>query len=92
MSVRERIVEKLQSNLAPIHLDVLDQSSDHLGHAGWRPGGETHFRVEIVTERFAGLDRLERHRLVHAALADELAGRVHALSIQARTPDESAND
>lgn len=90
MSVRERIAEKLQTGFSPNHLEVLDQSSDHVGHGGWRPGGGTHFRVEIVAERFAGLGRLARHRLVHETLADELAGGVHALSIQARTPDESS--
>lgn len=91
MSVRARIAAKLQAAFAPNHLEVLDQSEDHRGHAGARPGGETHFRVEIVADRFAGLGRLARHRLVNDALAEELAGRVHALSIQAKSPDEAAN-
>ncbi|MHA1524212.1 MAG: BolA family protein [Alphaproteobacteria bacterium] len=90
MNVRARIIEKLQVAFTPDHLEVLDQSEDHRGHGGWRPGGETHFRVEIVAAQFSGLGRLARHRLVHDALARELAGRVHALSIKAQAPDDNA--
>ncbi|OYW98568.1 MAG: BolA family transcriptional regulator, partial [Bosea sp. 32-68-6] len=65
-----------------------DESHQHQGHGGWREGGETHFRVEIVSVAFAGKSRLERHRLVNGALAQELAESVHALAIAARAPGE----
>lgn len=82
MSVRDQIVEKLSAEFAPSHLEVLDESQKHHGHAGWREGGETHFRVRIASERFSGLDRVARHRAVMSALSDELKGRVHALAIE----------
>lgn len=87
-TMAERITGKLTAQLAPEHLAVIDESHQHHGHAGWREGGETHFRVEIVSPAFSGKSRLERHRLVNAALAEELAERVHALAIQARAPGE----
>jgi len=83
-----RITDKLSKALAPEHLEVTDESHQHHGHAGWREGGETHFRVQIVSAAFSGRTRLERHRLVNAALADELAGGVHALAIVARAPGD----
>jgi BolA family transcriptional regulator, general stress-responsive regulator len=82
-AVAETIRAKLAARFAPRRLEVIDESAQHAGHAGSRPGGETHFRVEIVAEAFAGLPRVERQRRVHAALAEELAGPVHALSIRA---------
>ena len=85
----ERITTKLQDALAPQRLKVIDESHQHQGHGGWREGGETHFRVDIVSPAFAGKSRLERHRLVNAALAQELADGVHALAILARGPGES---
>lgn len=84
----ERITKKLQHALSPQALNVIDESHQHQGHGGWREGGETHFRVEIVSDAFAGRSRLERHRLVNAALAEELADGVHALAIAARGPGE----
>jgi BolA protein len=89
MTMKERITEKLTRGLAPLYLDVLDESQNHFGHAGWREGGETHFRVKVVSARFAGLGRLQRHRLVNDLLADELRERVHALAIEARAPGET---
>ena len=88
MSTRERIATKLASAFSPVQLDVQDESHQHAGHAGSRPGGETHFRVRIVSEAFLGKNRVERHRMVNSALADELAGGVHALAIHASAPDE----
>jgi len=88
MSVTETIKAKLISALAPVHLEVVDDSHRHRGHGGWREGGETHFNVEIVSEAFAGKSRIERQRMVHEILAAELADRVHALSIKARSPAE----
>lgn len=84
----ERITTKLQDALAPQRLKVIDESHQHQGHGGWREGGETHFRVDIVSQAFAGKSRLERHRLVNAALAQELTDGVHALAIVARGPGE----
>ncbi len=86
-SIAERIRGKLQA-LAPVRLAIFDDSHRHRGHAGARPEGETHFRVEIVAAAFAGKSRLERQRAVYALLAEEMADRVHALQIAALTPDE----
>lgn len=89
MTVRDRIAQTLTAAFAPQRLDVLDESHRHVGHAGHRPGGETHFRVHIVSDVFRGKSRLERHRMVNAALAGELAAGVHALAIQANAPGEA---
>ncbi|HZN28523.1 MAG TPA: BolA family protein [Xanthobacteraceae bacterium] len=86
MNTRDLITEKLTKAFAPQSLDVVDESHQHEGHAGHRPGGETHFRVYIVSEAFKGKSRLERHRMVNQALSDELAGGVHALAIHAAAP------
>jgi BolA family transcriptional regulator, general stress-responsive regulator len=87
-AIAERITRKLTEAFAPQELRVIDESHQHHGHGGWREGGETHFRVDIVSDAFAGKSRLERHRLVNAALAQELADRVHALAIAAKAPGE----
>lgn len=86
--VGERIRDKLADRFAPAVLEVSDESHLHAGHAGARPEGETHFRVTITAEAFRGRNRLARHRLVNEALAEELAGPVHALAIRAAAPDE----
>jgi BolA protein len=88
MRVRDRISQKLNIALTPLSLEVFDDSQQHAGHAGWRQGGETHFRVEIVSPSFAGKSRIERHRLIHAVLAEELQSGVHALAILAKAPGE----
>lgn len=90
MSTRDRITEKLTAAFAPVRLDVQDESHQHAGHSGSRPGGETHYRVYIVSDAFQGKSRIERHRMINAALADELAGGVHALAIHASAPGEAA--
>ena len=72
--------------------DVADESHLHAGHAGHRPGGETHYRVYIVSEAFKGKSRIDRHRMVNQVLADELAGGIHALAIQAGAPGEGQQD
>ena len=82
------ITEKLTAAFAPESLRVVDESHQHQGHAGHRPGGETHFRVYIVAEAFRGKSRIERHRMINAALDRELAGGVHALAIHAAAPGE----
>ena len=88
VSVRTRIEEKLAEALRPESLRVVDESHLHAGHAGSRPGGESHFRVYVVSLAFEGKSRVERHRLVNAALADELAGPVHALAVHPSAPGE----
>jgi BolA protein len=89
MQVKSAIVEKLTAAFAPQSLDVIDESHRHEGHAGHRPGGQTHYRVHIVSEAFRGKTRVERHSMVNQALADELAAGVHALAIQAGAPGEN---
>jgi BolA protein len=86
--LQDRIEAKLREKLAPTQLKVTDDSHLHAGHAGARPGGESHFTVEIVSERFAGLTRVARHRLINETLAEELAGPVHALAIKAFAPQD----
>ena len=88
MGVNNTITTKLAAAFAPVSLKVLDESNQHAGHAGHRPGGETHFRIYIVSEAFRGKTRLERHRMINATLADELRAGVHALAIHAAAPDE----
>ena len=88
MSVAETIRAKLTGRFAPTRLVILDESHRHAGHAGARPEGETHFAVTIVAAAFAGLNRVARQRLVYETLADELATRVHALSLTTLSTDE----
>ena len=88
MSTRDTITNKLREAFTPQSLDVTDESHLHEGHAGHRPGGETHFRVHIVSQAFKGKSRIERHRMVNAVLSSELAGSVHALAIHAKSPGE----
>ena len=88
MTVADDIRMKLTQALTPSRLEIVDESHRHAGHAGARPGGETHFRVTVVAEAFAGKSRIERHMLVNEALAAELKGPVHMLSIKAMTAAE----
>ena len=90
MRVADRIRAKLAKAFHPLSIAVEDESHRHAGHTGARPGGETHFRVEIVAAAFAGKSRVERQRLVYAALADEMANQIHALSLITRAPDEAS--
>ena len=78
--------DKLTRAFAPQSLEVIDESHLHAGHAGARPEGETHFRIRIVSESFAGKSRIDAHRLINATLADELRTRVHALAVHASAP------
>jgi len=89
MTRRELMIETLTKTFAPARLDVVDESQLHVGHAGHRPGGETHYRVYIVSQAFKGKTRLERHRMVNAALASEIAAGVRALAIHASAPGEA---
>ena len=89
MTTRDVITEKLTKAFAPQSLDVIDESHRHVGHAGHRPGEQTHFRVHIVSDAFAGKSRIARHRMVNEILASELKAGVHALAIQASAPGEA---
>jgi BolA protein len=88
MRTAETIEKKLTEAFAPQSLNVLDESHQHEGHAGHRPGGQTHFRVYIVAGAFKGKSRIERHRMINGILSDELAAGVHALAIHAAAPGE----
>ena len=81
MSVTEEIRTRLEAAFTPSSLDVIDDSERHRGHAGYQEGGESHFNVQIRSNRFDGQSRLQRHRAVHAALGADLVGRIHALSL-----------
>lgn len=83
------IQDKLITAFQPVRLEVEDDSARHHGHAGARPGGESHFNVIIESQAFAGVGKVARQRMVYHALADELAGPVHALSVRALAPGES---
>jgi BolA family transcriptional regulator, general stress-responsive regulator len=88
MSVAQELGLALERDLRPERMEIVDESAQHHGHAGWREGGETHFRVMVVAACFAGLGRIDRQRLVHAAAGDLLRERIHALSITALAPGE----
>jgi len=85
-SLRDELTQALVARLAPLELELVDDSAAHAGHAGARSGA--HFNLRIVSARFAGLPRISRHRLVYDALRPWMAEGVHALAIDARTPDE----
>ena len=86
--VGKSLEARLQAAFAPIALEVIDESSQHQGHAGARPDGESHFRVRIVAAAFKGKSRVEQHRMINQVLALELKERVHALAIEATAPKD----
>jgi BolA protein len=88
-TVADRLSVKLNQAFAPQQLEIHDDSAKHSGHAGAREGGESHFSVLIVSDHFEGLNRVARQRLINTALAEDLAGPVHALSLQTLTPEEA---
>lgn len=88
MQTVDIITRKLTETFAPQSLKVVDELHQHEGHAGHRPGGQTHFRIYIVAELFKGMTRIERHRLINQTLSAELAAGVHALAIHAAAPGE----
>ena len=87
--VANALRQKLTTAFAPLNLAIEDESARHAGHSGAREGGESHFRVRIVSAAFTGLSRVERQRLVYAALAAEFAGGLHALALTTLTPEEA---
>lgn len=88
MSVAETIERKIRAALTVSHMELIDESSKHAGHAGARPGGESHFRLLVVSSDFSGKNRVGRQREIYRILKEEMAGPIHALSLDARTPDE----
>ena len=88
MLVRDTITKKLKDAFTPQSIDVVDESHLHQGHAGHRPGGQSHFRVYIVSRAFVGKSRVDRHRMINAILSDDLASGIHALAIHALAPGE----
>jgi len=87
MNVAARIRERL-AVLEPLDLDLVDESAKHAGHAGAQPGGNTHWRLTIVSPRFAGQPTVARHRMVYQALGELMQNPIHALAITARAPEE----
>lgn len=89
MSAEERMREKLMIGLSPSRLDIVNESELHAGHRSSPGTGESHFRILVVSDAFAGKTRIDRHRIVNELLADELAGRIHALALKTYAPGES---
>jgi len=89
MSVANTIQQKINARLSPAKLEVKDESHLHAGHAGAREGGESHFRILVVSTQFEGLNRVARQRLINDILREELAGPIHALAMKTLTPDEA---
>jgi BolA protein len=87
MTLAETIRKRLET-LQPIALDLIDESSQHAGHSGWREGGGTHWRLAIVSPRFAGQSAVARHRMVYQAIGELMQNPIHALAITAQTPEE----
>ena len=88
MSAEAQIRERLMLALEPVRLDVINESEMHAGHRGSPGTGESHFRLLVVSAKFAGVSRVARHRMVNSALGDLMAGRVHAMAIAAHAPGE----
>lgn len=91
MSVRDQIEKTLADRFEPVLLEVIDDSERHHGHAGWREGGNTHFRIKIASPALDGLSRVEQHRAINAALADQFAEGMHALSIKIMPTDQTSS-
>jgi BolA protein len=87
--VAAEMLERLNSALSPTRMELIDDSEQHRGHGGYNPAGESHFTLRVESAAFAGKSRVERQRLVYAALGDLMDSRVHALSIRASAPGES---
>lgn len=90
MPVEDQIRQRITAGLSPSQLEIADESHLHAGHAGARPGGESHFRLTIVSAAFDGKSRVERQRLVYGLLKTEMEGQIHALALKTLTPEEAA--
>jgi BolA protein len=82
MAIADEMRARLEARFAPSSLEILDESESHRGHAGYREGGESHFRVAIRSPEFAAMSRIQRHRAVHEALGPDILERIHALSLE----------
>jgi BolA protein len=87
--VATEMLARLNATLSPTHIELVDDSEQHRGHGGYNPSGESHFSLAIESPAFAGKNRVQRQRLVYAALGELMRERVHALSIKARAPGEA---
>jgi len=90
MSVAEIIQQKINARLSPSVLEVADESHLHAGHAGAREGGESHFRILVISDQFEGVSRVARQRMINDILREELDGPIHALAMKTLTPAEAA--
>lgn len=90
MSVKDTIESKIRAGLAPEQLEIVDESHLHKGHAGAREGGESHFRLKIVSHAFEGMTRVARHQKVYELLREEMDNPIHALALQTLTPAEAS--
>lgn len=88
-SVKDAMTAKLETALAPLFLEVIDESDQHAGHMHNPGGGETHFRIKLVSASFSGKSRIDRHRAINALVAEDLRAGVHALAIDAKSPKEA---
>ena len=86
--VAAEMLRRLNSTLSPTSIDLVDDSEQHRGHGGYNPAGESHFSLKIESPAFAGKNRVERQRMIYAALGKLMESRVHALSIRASAPGE----
>jgi BolA protein len=86
--VATEMLRRLNSALSPTRIELIDDSEQHRGHGGYNPAGESHFSLHVESAAFAGKSRVERQRLIYAALGDLMRERVHALSIRASAPGE----
>lgn len=91
MTIEEEMREKLMRAFDPAQLDITNESEMHAGHGGSPGTGESHFRILIVSDKFTGVSRVLRHRMVNDVLKTELAGRIHALALQTTAPAEAAS-
>ncbi len=89
MAAEQRMREKLMLGLAPTRLDIINESELHAGHRSSPGTGDSHFRILVVSDAFTGKSRVDRHRIVNELLADELAGRIHALALKTYAPGEA---
>lgn len=89
MSVSKTIHSKISDRLPSSIVEVVDESHLHAGHAGAREGGQSHFRLRVVSDQFEGLSRVARQRMINDILREELAGPIHALAMKTLTPDEA---
>lgn len=88
MTMQDTIRDALEAGLAPQALEIIDESSLHAGHAGARPGGETHYRITVVSDKFEGVGRVQRQQMVYGLLDDAFAAGLHALAMTTKTPAE----